>query len=222
MNPLTWLGILIALLFAFSAKKTGFYHAWTTLFNLVVAVYLAIRIGPFVEEFFPASLSGKYDTTLALLMAGIGAFLILQGIAYILLIGQFEVSFPNTVNLLGSGILGFLAGFLVWSFATFVFYTTPLSQNQSVKELCIDTKTFEDAKMQPYLIGWCNLMDTFIASGNKPVSIERTIKDMLIKPAKNVIEDVNSKGGSKPTVDSNEPNKPPADSIRQTHTEIPP
>ena len=47
MNLLTWLGILIAVLFALSARKMGFYHAWTMLFNIVIAVYLAIRIGPF-------------------------------------------------------------------------------------------------------------------------------------------------------------------------------
>jgi hypothetical protein len=228
MNPLTWLGVLIALIFALSAKKMGFYHAWTMLFNLIIAIYLAIRIGPIVEEYFPSSLSGNYDTTLALLVTGTGAFLILQGIAYILLIGQFEVTFPHTVNLLGSSILGFLAGFLVWSFVTFAFYTTPLCQIQSLKELHIDTKTFEEAKMQPYLAGWCNFLDKFITSGDKPVSVEQTIKDMLIKPVNKATAGANSRDASTRTVDPNEPNnpnnqnQPPADSTRQPHTEIPP
>ncbi len=226
MNLLTWLGILIAILFALSAKKMGFYHAWTILFNIVVAVYLAIRVGPAVEEFFPAALSGQYSKALALLATGTAAFVILQGIAYALLIGQFEVTFPRVVTTLGSCLVGFLAGFLVWSFGTFVFYTTPLCQNQSVKELNIDTKTFEEAKTQPYLVWWCNFLDKFIASGDAPVSAEQAIKDILIKPANKAIADVNARNASvRPRpVDGNEPNRPvnPRRPVEDSHTEIPP
>jgi hypothetical protein len=229
MNPLTWLGILIAVLFALSARKMGFYHAWTMFFNVVIAVYLAVRIGPSLEEFFPASLNGKYATILALLAAGTGAFLIMQAIAYILMVGQLEVSFPRTVNTLGSALLGFLSGFLVWSFATFAFYTTPLSQKQSVKEIGISIKTFEEAKTRSYLVWWCSFLDKFIGSADNPVSAEQTIRDMLIiNPVNKTIAEVNTSGASIRPADSNEPNKPyypsqpPADSTRQSHTEIPP
>ena len=116
------------------------------LFNVLVAVYLAIRIGPALEEFFPAVVSGQYARTLALLATGTGTFLILQGISYVLLIGQFEVTFPRAVNVIGSGLLGFSAGFLIWSFGTFVFCTTPLCQNQSVKEIGLDAKNSKRLK----------------------------------------------------------------------------
>ena len=49
-----WIGILVAVIFAYSAIKLGFYHAWTMLFNLVIAVYVALRISPAIEEFLPA------------------------------------------------------------------------------------------------------------------------------------------------------------------------
>jgi hypothetical protein len=203
-----WLGILIAVIFAYSAIKLGFYHAWTMLFNVVVAVYLAVRIAPALEDFFPAAVSGQYARTLALLATGTGTFLILQGITYVLLIGQFEVTFPRAVNVLGSGLLGFWAGFLIWSFGTFVFCTTPLCQNQFVKEIGLDTKTFEEAKMQSCLVSACNFMDKFVGSGNDPVPAEKVIRDLLIKPANNTtaIADANARGTSIRPVNTNEPN----------------
>ena len=201
-----WISILITILFAYSTIKLGFYHAWTMLFNLLVAVYLAVRIGPVLEEFFPAAVSGQYGRTLSLLATGTGAFLILQGIAYVLLIGQFEVTFPRTVNIIGSGLMGFMAGFLVCSFATLIICTTPFSQKQYVKEIGLDAKTFEEAKMQSYLVWWCKFMDIFVASGNDTVGVEKTIKELLIKPVNNAVADANARGGLNRPINANEPN----------------
>jgi hypothetical protein len=201
-----WIGILIAFIFAYSTIKLGFYHAWTMLFNLLVAVYIAVRIGPVLEDFFPAAVSGQYSNALSLLAMGTGIFLILQGIAYVLLIGQFEVTFPRAINIVGSGLMGFLAGFLICSFATLIICTTPFSQQQYVKELGLDAKTFEEAKMQSCLVGLCNFMDTFVASGSDPVSTEKTIKEMLIKPVKKAAADANAKGNSNRPNNANEPN----------------
>jgi ABC-type xylose transport system permease subunit len=200
-----WISILIAVIFAYSTIKLGFYHAWTTLFNLLVAVYIAVRIGPVLEDFFPAAVSGQYSKALSLLATATGTFLILQGIAYVLLIGQFEVTFPRAVNTIGSGLMGFIAGFLVCSFATLIICTTPFSQQQYVKELGLDTKTFEETKMQSCLVGLCKFMDTFVASGD-PVSVEKTIKELLIKPVNNAVTDANARGGLNRPINTNEPN----------------
>jgi hypothetical protein len=220
-----WIGILVAILFAYSAIKLGFYHAWTMLFNFVIAVYVALYISPMVEEFLPAAMGGEYSKTMALLATGLVTFLILHGISYTLLIGQFEVTFPRVVNTLGSGILGFLAGFLVWSFGTLIVLTTPFSQQQYVKDLGLNTKTFEEAKMQSCLESVCNFMDKLVASGDGPVSAKRTINDLLIKPAKNTPPKTKTGTASIQPVDPNDPNKPhdpnqppPAES----HTAIPP
>jgi ABC-type xylose transport system permease subunit len=201
-----WIGILIAVIFAYSTIKLGFYHAWTTLFNLLVAVYIAIRIGPVFEEFFPAAVNGQYSKALALLATATGVFLILQGIAYVLLIGQFEVTFPKALNIIGSGITGFIAGFLICSFATLVICTTPLSQIQSVKEIGLDAKTFEEAKMQSCLVSACNLMDILVASGEEPAPPEKTIKELLAKPVSKAAAGANSKGSLNRPVNTNEPN----------------
>ena len=228
-----WIGILIAVIFAYSAIKLGFYHAWTMLFNIVIAVYVAVRISPVIEEFLPAAMGGEYCKTMALLATGLVIFLILHGIAYVLLIGQFEVTFPRVVNTLGSGILGFLAGFLIWSFGTLVVCTTPFCQQQFVKEIGFDVKTFEEAKMQPYLVGWCSFLDKIVASGDSQVSAEQAIKDLLIKPAKNTPANARTGAASIQPADPNKPgfaeglrrgepnylNQPPA---TESHTVIPP
>jgi len=221
-----WIGIFVAVIFAYSAIKLGFYHAWTMLFNFVIAVYVALRISPMIEEFLPAAMgSGQYSKTMALLATGLVTFLILHGIAYTLLIGQFEVTFPRIVNTLGSGILGFLAGFLIWSFVTLLVCTTPFCQQQYVKELGFETKTFQEAKMQSCLVNVCNFMDKLVASGDGPVNAEQAINDLLIKPAKNTPAKAKTGTASIQPADSNDPNKPhdpnqpPA---AESHTVIPP
>jgi len=221
-----WIGILVAVIFAYSAIKLGFYHTWTMLFNFVIAVYVAVRISPAIEEFLPAAMGGgQYSKTMALLATGLVTFLILHGIAYVLLIGQFEVTFPRVVNTLGSGILGFLAGFLIWSFGTLIICTTPFSQQQYIKEIGFDVKTFEEAKMQPYLVWWCSFLDKIVVSGDGPVSAEQAIRDLLIKPAKNTPANAKTGTASIPPVDPNDPNKPYGPNqppATEPHTVIPP
>jgi hypothetical protein len=218
-----WIGILIAVGVAASALKLGLYQAWTTLFNVVIAVYVGVNLGPALETFVPAA-SGQYGMTLAVLATGLGTFLVLHAISYTFLIGQFEVTFPNGFNKLLSPLLGFLAGLLVWSFAVLVFCTTPFCQKPSVKDAGLDSKNFEEAKLQPYLVWWCNLVDKFAASGESDTDAEAAVRNLLNKPGK----DTKGRHGLRTAADANEPNQPnepnlPA--VEQTpapHTIIPP
>ncbi len=216
-----WIGILIAAAFAYSTIKLGFYHAWTMLFNVVIAAYLGIQLGPAIGEFVPAA-GGQYSRTLAVLAAGAGTFLILHGISYVFLIGQFEVTFPRGFNTLVSAVLGFLTGFLVWSFAVLVICTTPLCENAFVKEIGFDSKTFEEAKMQPYLVWWCSLVDRVVASGDSKGGTEQAIKDLLTKPAKRSTIGITGKSGLRGIADANEPNRPGVEQAPEPHTIIPP
>jgi hypothetical protein len=178
-----WIGILVAAVFAFSCIKLGFYQAWSMLFNLLIAVYLAIRLGPTVQELVP--MEGPYTKSVAVLATGVGAFLLLHGISYVFMIGQFEVTFPRALNVLGAGLFGFLAGFLVCSFATLVIYTTPFCENQFVRDIGFGPKGFEEAGMQSYMAFWCNIVDKFAATKGGQTGTE-TIRDLLTKPAKGV------------------------------------
>ncbi|MBN2019272.1 MAG: CvpA family protein [Sedimentisphaerales bacterium] len=176
-----WIGILIAVGFAYSAIKLGFYQAWTVLFNVIISVYLGIRLGPSIEEFVPVG--GQYSATIALAGTAVGAFLILQGISYAFLLGQIEVSFPRVFNVLGAGLFGFLAGFLISAFAMLVFCTTPLSQNDYVKEIGLGGETFEQTKMQSYIAWWCSAVDKVALMSNNPDSADKAIRDLIADAA---------------------------------------
>jgi hypothetical protein len=216
-----WIGVLIAAGFAYSSIKLGLYQAWTLLFNILIAVYLGVRLGPTVEELVP--MGGQYCRTLAVLATGLGTFLVLHGISYSLLIGQFEVTFPRGVNMLGSGLLGFLAGFLLWSFAMLVMCTTPFCEKEFMKEIGFSSKGFEETRMKPYLAWWCNLVDKLVAVEDSQTSVEQTINNLLTKPSAK--KPAKGPPGTGTPADANEPNYPPGfkeQPITSPPTEIPP
>jgi hypothetical protein len=216
-----WIGILVAAIFAYSAVKLGFYQAWTILFNVVIAVYVGIKLGPAIEDFVP--MSGQYCTTLAVLAPAVGAFLILQGIAYVFLIGQFSVTFPRGLSTLGSGLLGFLAGFLVWSFIAVVICTTPLSDNAFVKDVGFEAKNLEEAKLQPYLVWWCNFVDKLVVSGDEQTSVEQTVHELLSRPAQAGTKDKSDRPAPAPDVNVPKyPQQPDEEELPDTHRIIPP
>jgi len=116
----------------------------------------------------------------------------------------------------------------MWSFASLVICTTPFSENAFMKDIGFDSKGFEEAKMQPYLVWWCSLVDKVTASGDGKAGTEQVIKDLLTKPVKHGKPAVKGKPGLKGTADVNEPNEPNrptppgAERAPQPHTIIPP
>ena len=130
-----WAAVLVGGLFAWLAVKRGFYEIWAMLFNIVVSIYLAICLTPVFVELIPASRETSYCNALCMVVVAIGSFAVLHGISYVFLTGQFTFSFPKVFDVLFSGLLGFLAGFLVLSFAVLVVTVTPISQNEFVKEV---------------------------------------------------------------------------------------
>jgi hypothetical protein len=214
-----WFGILIAVCFAYSAFKLGFYHAWTLLFNVVIAVYLGIRLAPVIEEFVP--FGGRYGPALMLLAAGLLPFLVLHAISYVFLLGQFEVTFPRILNTLGSAFLGFLAGFLIWSFAALIVSITPFAEKPYVKDIGFGKEKFEQAGIHSYLLWWCDVVDWIASSSDGGQSPDKAVKELLNKAEKD-------KKKRLPIADVNEPNninsrEQTLDSLkRQPHTEIPP
>ena len=45
-----WTGIVLALLFAAVMAKRGLYETWTLFFNVVIAVYLGLTLGPVLKN----------------------------------------------------------------------------------------------------------------------------------------------------------------------------
>ncbi|MGA1979330.1 MAG: CvpA family protein [Sedimentisphaerales bacterium] len=174
-----WIGILVGWAFAWLAVKLRFYQTWALVFNIIISIYLAIYLQPVIAN-IPAVGDTPYSNVLTMVAVALASFLVLHGISYTFLTGQFNVSFPKVFDTLGAGFLGFLTGFLVWSFLTLLIYITPASQNTFVKEI-----GFTDQLQQTsvsYISRFCNLVNAVVSSKDNKYSAEETI-DKLLKGA---------------------------------------
>jgi len=178
-----YMGILFAALLAWVGFKVGFYQIWTTLFNVLIAVYLAIHLSGVIIEIIPAAGSTEISKTLCMLVTATAIFLILHGFAYVFLLSQFSVTFPKILDTIGAAFLGFLTGFLIWSFVCLVICTGPIGKNAVVRTIGLDRQGFREAKMQSYLVWWSNLLDKFAAPGDSRNCTEQAVNDMLKVPA---------------------------------------
>jgi len=194
-----WLGIFIGGIFAFIAIKIGFYEMWATLFNIVISIYLAVFLRPMITN-IAAIGDTPYNNALIILATAIVSFLILHGIAYIFLTGQFTISFPKLFDTLGTGLLGFLAGFLVWSFVSFLIGITPISQNTIVKEIGFGSQ-FRQTNI-PYLCWWCSLVNKAVSTEDSGYTTSEAINGLL--------KEIEKRTTCKPIEEAkaNEPNEP--------------
>jgi uncharacterized membrane protein required for colicin V production len=119
-------GILVGGLCTWFAIKIGFYETWATLFNIVIAIYIAFFLAQPILNFLPEE-TGNIPCcdALTLLIVAVGSFLILHGITYILFTSQFNVTFPKIFDILFAGLLGFFGGFLLLTFTVLIIFLTP-------------------------------------------------------------------------------------------------
>jgi hypothetical protein len=130
-----WLGILTGGLFAWYAIKQGFYDTWAIVFNIIVSVYLGVFLGPIVAEVVPGISEVSYSDLLAVACTAVGGFLILHVTTQTFFLSQFNVTFPRIFDTLGSAALGFLAGFLVWSFVSVLICMPGISEDSMARKL---------------------------------------------------------------------------------------
>ena len=157
-----WIGILAGALFVCYTLKIGFYETWAMLFNLVISIYLGVHLQPIIVGILPAAADTPYGNTLTVLAVAAGSFLILHGITCVFFTSQLAISFPKIFDVLGSGLLGFLAGFLVWSFVALLVCTTPFFHEPAVKQFCFDSQQTTIS----YLTWWCRLVDKAASYGD--------------------------------------------------------
>jgi ABC-type xylose transport system permease subunit len=170
-----WISILVSGLFACFAIKKGFYEMWTLGFNIIISVYLAVLLGPVVSGIIPTGAAGY--KTLTVLATAVACFLILHGISYTFITGQFIIPFPRIVDLVGAGLLGFLAGFLVWSFVSLLIMTTPITKNTFVKEIGFDTEV-QQTNIS-YVSWWCNTVNKIVSSEDGKRTTQQAIGWLL-------------------------------------------
>jgi low affinity Fe/Cu permease len=196
-----WAGILVAALFAWLAIKIGFYETWALLFNIAVSVYLGISLRSILIELVPSAGDTPYGSALTIFGIAIGAFLILHGISFVFFTGQFSVSLPNVLNVIGAGFLGFIAGFLAWSFITFLVSTTPIFENAYIKQIGLEGQIKQTSV--PVVCWWCSFVDKIVSSKANGDTIKQDLNELIKSTEKkkhSVITEPND------TDETNEPN----------------
>ena len=172
-----WLGILTGGLFIWFAMKIGFYEMLAMFFNIVISIYVAIFLGPVILDFIPEAGDIPCSNALALVVLGVGTFFVLYGITFVFLTGQFKVSFPKSFDILLAGVLGFLAGFLVLSFAALVITITPISQNRFVRQVGLNRNS-QQANIS-YICFWCDLVNSIVSSPDTKITTKQAVEQLL-------------------------------------------
>jgi len=190
-----WLSILAGGLFIWLAIRIGFFEMWTMLFNIVISIYVAIFLTPVIVDVVPSAGDTAYGNALTLAVTAMGTFLILFGISYIFLTGQFSVAFPKVFDILFAGFLGFLAGALIFSFLALIITATPISQNRVMSKIGFNVQS-QRSNIE-YICKWCDLLDLAVSSPDRDTTAEQTINTLLsstqAKPTDNKGEEVNER-----------------------------
>lgn len=200
-----WIGILFGAIFAWFAAQFGFYQTLATSFNITITAYVAIFLTPVLTDAIPAAGEISCGNTLTLATIAIAAFLILQGITYTFLPNTPTALFPRILNTVGSGVIGFLAGLLVWSLIAVSVSAMPIGHSDFAKNIGFGKK-IEQSQM-PYLAWWCNLVNTAVSSGNS----ERSAQDII----KRLSDTAEQKAKNKKNL-SADPRPPPGTEHRDT------
>lgn len=173
-----WIGILVGGVSAWYAVRLGFLEVWTTLFNIVVSIYVAVFSTLAVAEGIPAAGETSFGHCFTMAAVGIGTFLILGGISYTFLTGRFKVTFPKIFDNVASGVLGFFAGVLVWSFLALLLSVTPLARSGVAQSLGIGGSS-QQTHVQ-YVSWWCDWIGR-LSSRRGQGSTERMIAEIADK-----------------------------------------
>lgn len=132
-------GILAGGFCVWLAVKIGFYETWATLFNIVIAIYIALFLARPVVNYLPEdAVNIPCRLALTLTILAVGTFLIQHGITYILFTSQFKVTFPKIFDILFAGLLGFFGGFLLLSFVALIIFLTPFGAYTGVNDTSVE------------------------------------------------------------------------------------
>ena len=157
--PITLIITIIAgIAFALLGMKKTFYPMWAWLFNVLLAVYLAVMLTPTViEKVKILSYFGDFSLAICLLSIAAAVFVVAQLLTFRFLTAVYCVSLPPMLNNAGAAVLGFLTGFIAVNFIIFVITITPISDNPSLEKLSDAAKA--SSKVNSYVISTCNVIN---------------------------------------------------------------
>lgn len=140
---LFWFAVLVGVIFAVFAIKSGFYAMWAVLFNILISVFLSVMLCPTIIGLVPDIGDSRYHYAGCVAGIAVVAFAILQTITVNFLIAtkaekidEEKIAFPQIFNTVGAGLVGFLAGYIVCGFVLFVVLIMPVSKEPIVKSIC--------------------------------------------------------------------------------------
>jgi len=190
-----WTGIALALFLAAIMVKKGLYETWTLFFNIVIAVYLGLTLGPVLKNLLGIDQAGV--EVLVLLGTAVVSLTVLYLFSYIIFLSQFHVTFPKLVDSAGGGLFGFLTGLLIYSFIVFLICVSPLNPY-------FNKIGFNSASIQSntnYMIWWTGLINGIVSADQKQDSLDQTVSALIENADK-------SYQAGKATVEPNEPAEP--------------
>ena len=173
---LYWSSMLFAGFFALYAYKKGFYESWALLFNVVISIYLAVFLRPAIANVITVADNTAYNRALLVIAIGAACFLILHGLSYALITGQFSIPFPKILDSLGAGFLGFVTGLLIFSFVIVIINVTPLADEKLVKSVGFNSPFAE--RNFTYVAHWCDWVNKIAAAPDSRHSTAQLLNDL--------------------------------------------
>jgi len=173
-----WIGIILGLAVAGLMAKKGLYETWTLLFNLIIAVYLALTLGPVLRQLL--SIQRRGGDVFVMLGTAVICLTVLYGISYVIFLSQFRVTFPKILDVAGGGLLGFLAGFLVWSFVAFLISVSPLGGSRILGKIGFNSDSL--GRSTGYMTWWTGIIGKIVSADAERDTIEQTV-DVLVENA---------------------------------------
>jgi len=196
-------------LFAWIGVRLGFLASWIMFFNLLLAAYMGVFLGPYIIASVPATTESPYGHALVFVSTAVGTLLATYAACYASLAGRIQIEFPRVFESLAAGILGFLSGFLAWGFVSMVICLTPLSEEDFCRQLGFDSPA-EKTNIS-FVCWWCDRLHGFVGSSESDVSSSETF-ELLREEARPRAADAESTtstppGGAAPAAPA-KPSKP--------------
>lgn len=159
-----WIGIAVGAFLAWCATQSHFVKSWVLLFNLVIAVYIAVFTAPLVTHDLVEAQQTAYGHALALLAIVGGALFALCNICFMLMPDDKDVDLPEALNTILCGAVGFLGGMLVWSFLVVLIYVSPLGETNFARQ-CGLTRDRRPTSVS-FLCACCDVVHLVASNGS--------------------------------------------------------
>ena len=120
-----WIAVLVGCISLYLATRIGFFDTLVLSLNILTSIYVGIYSTSALIDSVPAAANFVCGTAITVSAISLICFLFLYGLSYVLLTGQFKVSFPRVFDVLLSGVLGFATGILLISYVVFILSILP-------------------------------------------------------------------------------------------------